>query len=41
MSLNMSLEEIRNHLTGPITSLRTPFNRDGSVVLPWFCARFP
>ena len=27
----MNQDEVRQHLTGPITSIATPFNRDGSV----------
>ncbi len=27
----MDRDEVREHLTGPISSIRTPFNRDGSV----------
>jgi len=27
----MNLDHVRSHLTGPLGSLRTPFNRDGSI----------
>src|ERR1051325_4758465 len=31
MKRNISLKEVRTGLTGPIPSIRTPFNRDGSI----------